>query len=260
MTRWATQIAWGDVPHLSEEAKAGLANSYSPHERDARTKGTPALGSGAVYPVPESEIVCQPFVIPAYYKCAYALDVGWNRTAALWGAIDYETDVLYLWAEHYLGSAEPAIHAQAIKSRGIWIPGVVDPAARGRSQADGESLFNIYTNPELGIGLELSKAQNAVEAGIYEVWTRLSTGRLKVFSTLQNWLAEYRMYRRDEKGKIVKENDHLMDTTRYLVASGLAIAIPKPPELWDKTAIIGAKPRHLVDFEPFKDAFNMREP
>jgi hypothetical protein len=32
---------------------------------------------------------------------------------------------------------------------------------------------------------------------------------------LQNWLSEFRIYRRDEKGKIVKQNDHLMDATRY---------------------------------------------
>ncbi len=27
------------------------------------------------------------------------------------------------------------------------------------------------------------------------------------------------MYRRDEKGRIVKENDHIMDATRYLVSA-----------------------------------------
>ena len=32
------------------------------------------------------------------------------------------------------------------------------------------------------------------------------------------------MYRRDEKGKIVKQNDHVLDATRYLVMSGLKVA------------------------------------
>jgi hypothetical protein len=79
--------------------------------------------------------------------------------------------------------------------------------------------------------LRLQPANNAVEAGIYEVWTRLSTGRLKVFSTLANWLAEYRIYRRNEKGAVIKEGDHLMDATRYLCMSGLDIAEFRPPEL-----------------------------
>jgi hypothetical protein len=101
---------------------------------------------------------------------------------------------------------------------------VIDPAARGRSQNDGEQLLKTYRD----LGLKLSEADNAVEAGIYAVWQRLSGGRLKVFKTLQNWLSEYRLYRRDDKGHIVKMNDHLMDTTRYGIMSALTLAKPKP--------------------------------
>ena len=39
------------------------------------------------------------------------------------------------------------------------------------------------------------------------------------------------MYHRTEKGVIVKENDHLMDCTRYLVLSGMKRAITKPSGL-----------------------------
>jgi Terminase RNaseH-like domain len=221
------QATWDDVPHLSADAKEDLSRSYLPHERDARMRGIPSLGAGAIYPVPESEIVVPPFKIPHFWKCCYALDVGWNRTAALWAALDTETDVAYLVSEHYRAHAEPPIHAEAIKARGVWVPGVIDPAARGRSQRDGEALLTIYRQ----LGLRLTLADNSVEAGIYETWTRLSTGRLKVFSTLANFLAEYRLYRRDEKGKIVKENDHLMDDCRYICLSGLDRSEFRPPEL-----------------------------
>jgi septation ring formation regulator EzrA len=37
---------------------------------------------------------------------------------------------------------------------------------------------------------------------------------------LHNWRSEFRKYHRDEKGKIVKAHDHLMDATRYLIVSG----------------------------------------
>jgi hypothetical protein len=73
-------------------------------------------------------------------------------------------------------------------------------------------------------------AVRSVEAGLYAVWERLSDGRLFVFNSLQNWLSEFRIYRRDEKGKIVKQNDHLMDATRYLVMSGLQVACREPRE------------------------------
>jgi hypothetical protein len=63
-----------------------------------------------------------------------------------------------------------------------------------------------------------------VETGIYDVWQRLSSGRLKVFRGMKNWLSEFRLYRRDDKGRVVKDNDHLMDATRYLVMSGISRA------------------------------------
>ena len=211
---------WDDVPHLGESEKKRMLEETPPHLRDARSKGIPSLGSGAIYPVPEADVKVKDFPIPNHWPRAYAMDVGWNRTAAIWGAWDRENDVLYLYAEHYRGQAEPVIHAQSIKSKGEWIKGVVDPASRGRSQIDGDSLIEIYKT----LGLQLTPADNAVEAGIYEVWQRLSTGRLKVFASCVNWFTEYRMYRRDEKGKIVKENDHVLDATRYLVMSGLKVA------------------------------------
>src|SRR5690348_15083971 len=175
MTRWAVQISWDDVPHLDAKAKASIIDSYLPHEREARTKGIPSLGAGAIYPIPESDIVCEPFEFPLWYRHVFALDVGWNRTACLWGAVDPETDVLYLYSEYYRANAEPPIHAAAIQSRGKWIPGVIDPASRGRSQKDGEQLLQIYQQ----LGLPLVIADNGVESGLYTVWTRMSTGRLK---------------------------------------------------------------------------------
>lgn len=224
MSKLVIGATWDDVPHLTPEQKAELWGSIPPYQRDARSKGIPQLGSGAIFPVPESDILVDPFDLPAYWPRGYALDVGWNRTAALWGAHDRETDTLYLYAEHYRGQAEPSVHADAIKAKGDWMYGVVDPAARGRSQKDGQALMQQY----LDLGLNLSPAENGVESGLYEVWQRLSAGRLKVFRTLQHWLAEYRLYRRDEKGVVVKKDDHLMDCMRYLVVSGMILMACAP--------------------------------
>lgn len=218
--RAVIQCGWDDVPHLDEQIKAEMIAKLPPHQRDARTKGIPALGSGAIYPVPESDIVVEPFDIPDHWPRGYGMDVGWNRTAVIWFAWDRETDTVYLYSEHYRGQAEPAVHAEAIKARGKWMTGAIDPASRGRSQVDGEQLLSLYRQANLN----LQPANNAVEAGLYEVWQRLSTGRLKVFSNLTNWRSEYRIYRRDDKGRVVKENDHAMDATRYAIVSGLGLA------------------------------------
>lgn len=224
MTKLVVTATWDDVPHLTKAQKEELWQSIPPYQRDARSKGIPQLGSGAIYPVPESDIVCDPFDMPLYWPRAYGFDVGWNRTAAIWAAHDRDDDVVYLYSEHYRGQAEPSVHAAAVRARGDWMQGAIDPASRGRGQKDGEQLLQNY----LDLGLLLSKAENGVEAGLFDVWQRLSTGRLKVFKTLQNWLAEYRLYRRDDKGQVVKTNDHLMDATRYLIVSGLQLASVAP--------------------------------
>ena len=226
MSKYVVTATWDDAPHLSEEEKETLWNSIPPYQRDARTKGIPQLGSGAIFPVPESEITVPPFELPEYWPRVFGLDVGWNKTACIWGAVDRESGVVYLYSEHYQGQAEPSVHTHQIMLRGDWIPGVIDPAARGRGQKDGENLLDNY----IDLGLDLTKADNTVESGLYDTWQRLSGGGLKVFSTLHNWLAEYRIYRRDEKGKIVKSGDHLMDATRYLVTTGIDLAETPPVE------------------------------
>jgi phage terminase large subunit-like protein len=225
--KFVIQATWDDVPHLSEQAKADLLQSIPPYQRDARTKGVPVLGSGAIYQISESDFVVNDFSIPDFYQRAYALDVGWNRTAALWGARDPESGVIYLYSEHYAGQQEPLLHAQAIKSRGDW-PGVIDPAARGRSQVDGQRMIEIYRQ----CGLNLMEADNSVESGLYACWQLMTTGKLKVFRSLGNFLSEFRLYRRDEDGKVVKDRDHLMDAMRYLVMSGRERmrAKPAPPK------------------------------
>lgn len=215
--KYVTQVSWEEVPHLSEKQKQEILQSYSAHERAARTKGVPSLGSGAIYPYLEEDITCSPFKIPEWWAKAYGLDVGWNRTAAVWGTRDPDSGVVYVYSEHYEGQQAPVLHAQAIKARGEYITGAIDPAAGGVSQVDGKALVHLYEDA----GLILEPADNSVSAGILKVGQMFETGQLKIFTTCANLLKEYRTYRRDENGRIVKKNDHAMDALRYLIMTGL---------------------------------------
>src|SRR5215475_7254499 len=103
LSKIAIQASWDDVPHLTKQAKEELLASIPAYQRDSRTKGIPQLGSGAIYPVAESDVLVSDFELPAYFPRAYALDVGWNRTACLWGARDNETGIIYLYSEYYKG-------------------------------------------------------------------------------------------------------------------------------------------------------------
>jgi len=214
--KYVTMASWDDAPHLTEVDKEILMASIPPFQRDARTKGIPQLGAGAVYPVPESEYLCDSFEIPKHWKKYYGMDVGWNRTAAVWFAVNPDTGIHYGFHEYYKGEAEPSIHAVALKAPGSWIHGVIDTAARGRSQVDGGQLMTMYKD----LGLNIHDADKSVETGLYKCWEALSTGKIKIFRTLSNFMNEIRLYRRDEKGKIIKSNDHLMDSFRYAQMNG----------------------------------------
>lgn len=233
MSKFVVNLTWQDAPHLSETDKKQLLDSYLPHERDARSKGYPQLGSGAIYPVVEDDILCQPFKIPDKWPRACGMDVGWKKTAAIWGAYNQKEDCWYLYSEYYRGYAEPSVHADGISARGRWVPVVVDCHSDRHSEAGAISLLEIYDR----FGLNISKADNGpgtLEPSILDVYQRLSSGRLKIFSTLLNWLSEFRVYRRDLNGRIVKENDHLMDATRYLIKSGAQV-MELPPDDEDET-------------------------
>jgi phage terminase large subunit-like protein len=225
-SRYTVMAGWDDIPHLDKEDKDILLASYLPYQKLARSKGIPSMGSGLVYPVDVDSLIVTPFDIPEHFHKCYGFDVGWKRNAAIFGAIDRDADVLYLYHEVYLGEAEPSIVAEAITAPGDWIPGSIDPASKGRSQIDGRALLEMYQN----YGLKIETANNSVEAGILQVWQYLATGRIKIFSNCQNMIRELRIYQRDEKGKIKKTNDHLCDALRYLIMSALSRACTKSVE------------------------------
>ncbi len=221
--KFVVQTTWDDVPHLSAEDKKRMWDGCLPYERCARSKGIPSMGSGAIYPYDEDDVIVQPFEIPPWWSKVYGMDVGWNRTAVVWAAIDPDTGTIYIYNEYYSSKEVPAVHACAIKARGTWIWGACDPD--GVNQADGTRMFELYENE----GLNLVKAdKRSVESGLFKVCQLFEAGQLKVFNTCANWLAEFRTYCRDENGKIIKKKDHLMDAMRYLIYTGLDWANPPP--------------------------------
>jgi hypothetical protein len=218
---------WDDVPHLDAKARKELLDETPEWLRDARSKGIPTIGVGAIYPIKRSKIEVEPFAIPDHWPRCYALDVGWNNTAALWCAFDRESQTKYLYACYKQGQQQPSVHADAIKTRGKWIPGMIDPAARGRAQRDGEKLIDEYRD----LDLDLAIAINTVEAGLVACWRDMNIGRTKVFSTLEAFWQEFGLYHRDENGKIVKKNDHLMDCMRYIHNTGPSVWKIKPAKM-----------------------------
>ncbi len=239
MAKAFVQVSWADCPHISKEmAEAALA-SIPPWQRAMRRTGIPSFGSGAIYPIPEEEITETPFLIPKHWPRVFGFDVGWNCNAAVFGALDTITSTVHIYHEVYIGKKEPSVVASAIHAQGKWIPGVIDPASAGRGQKDGKKLLDEYRDEHK---LNLETADNAVVTGQTRVWERLSTGRLKIFTSCTKLLAEYRLYRRDEKGEIVESPDHALDALRYLIMSGLDRAIVEPEPIPEEQQKVWRRP------------------
>lgn len=226
-SKYTVSAGWRDAPHIDPKTREQMLAATPPWMRAARSEGTPSKGAGAIYPIETSLIKVKPFQIPHNWPRGFGMDVGWNWTVAMFFAHDVNAAIYYLYTEHYMGQEKPIVHAQAIKARGAWIPGWIDPAANGRSQDDGERLIDQYRDQ----GLKIQPADNAIDTGIINIWQKLAFGQLKVFETCQYWLSEYEHYRRDEKGKIVKKNDHAMDATRYFFNSGTGGMKVKPADV-----------------------------
>lgn len=224
MARYIVSAGWKHAPHLDKDEMASILDSTPPHLRDARSEGKPTLGSGSVFPVNESQFVVEDVKLKDTWRRGYGMDVGWHSTAALWFAHDTDADVVYIYDAYKQGKKEPQLHAANIMMRDpkkpyVKLRGVIDPSSWQGNQRDGTKLIKLYREA----GLDLVPAENEVEAGIAAVWNRLSSGSLKVIwnSNTEELLKEYRKYRRDDNGRIVKKDDHLMDCLRYLIMSGL---------------------------------------
>lgn len=212
-----------DATHMTTDEKKRLYDSYSPHEREARTRGIPSMGSGLIYPVHESSLLVSPFDIPEYWPRCFGMDFGWHNTAAVFMAHDQDNDVVYLYGEYLAGHLTPQHHAfQLIKQGADWMPGGYDGAGESAAQEDGGNLVDLYQ--QAGIKNWTPADKRSVNKGIYTVLQRMETGKLKIFSTLTKLMTEMRMYSRDDNGKVKKGNDHLMDAMRYGVVTGLPIA------------------------------------
>lgn len=221
---------WDDVPHLSQQQKDKLWESIPDHEREARSRGIPSLGSGAVFPVPDDDIKCADMAIPAHWPQINGLDFGWDHPfGAVNIAWDRDADCVYVCKTYRQAKATPVIHAASVRPWGDWIPCAWPHDGYQHDKGSGLALADQYRAQ--GLNMLSEHATHAeggfgTEAGIMEMLDRMQTGRLKVFESLNDWFDEKRMYHRDE-GKIVKLNDDLMSATRVGVMM-LRKAITKP--------------------------------
>lgn len=209
-----------DAKHYTKEQADAIVATYPPHEREARAKGIPTLGSGRIFPLPEDAIKVEPFDIPNHWKIISGIDFGWDHpTAAAKLAYDADNDCLYVTNCYRQKEQTPVIHAGSLKPWGDWIPWAWPHDGLQHDKGSGEQLAELYRKNGLNMlpfRATFEDGSNGVEAGLTEMLERMQTGRFKVFSHLADWFEEFRLYHRKD-GKVVKEADDIMSATRYAV-------------------------------------------
>lgn len=218
VSRNVTTMTIDDAEHYSPEERQAIIDSYPAHEREARTKGVPTLGSGRIFPVSEESIRVDPFDIPKHWVQIGGLDFGWDHPFAATGcAWDRDADVFYVTKAYREREATPIIHAASLKPWGAWLPWSWPHDGLQHDKGSGEQLAAQYRAQGLNLLPEratFDDGTNGVEAGLSDMLQRMQTGRWKVFSTCPQWFEEFRLYHRKD-GKVVKEMDDLISASRY---------------------------------------------
>ncbi len=232
-------ISQDEVPHINKEAQDELFAGLDEADIKARKHGIASFSTGVIYSQPQDTYVIPrgSLRVEPHWKVIGALDVGINHpTAALKACIDPDSGVTYVFQE-YLASDRPSYeNAMRIKDWGC--PFVCDPSSWNRSITSGTPPIKDY----IDLGLVCIRADNNVFTGINTVRSLFQRDKLVITDNLERLLKELRLYRRNEKGDIIKFNDDLADTLRYL-AMGLRYA-QFPGVLRDSDPIIPDPPNN----------------
>ena len=220
---YVKNVTWDDAPHLTPERKAHFMRSIPPHELESRTKGLPMLGQGAIYPIGDSVIGCDPFNIPDHYRRIAGIDFGHtdHPTAMCWLAYDADTDIIYVYDVHKSTGQTIATYANILISHGDWIP-VAWPhdGMQQDRQGGGQNICEGYRNCRVNMIFQSARyvpekgSGQAREPIIGECYERMVSGRLKVFKHLNDWFEEKRMYHRKDN-KVMTVNDDIISAMHY---------------------------------------------
>lgn len=229
--RDVTMMTIDDAKHIPPEKRQEIIDRYPAHERDARARGIPMLGSGRIFQIAEETIAEEPitYVPPQWFKL-WAIDFGIGHPFAavllLW---DKDFDVLHVHHCIRIADQLPLQHAVPMLAIGAEVPVAWPHDGDAREAGSGESLKMLYKRQKLqmlGEHATFPEGGYSTEAGIMEMQDRMRTGKLKVAKHLSDWWEEYRMYHRKD-GLIVKKRDDLMSATRIgVMAKRYAKQVP----------------------------------
>lgn len=220
-SRGVVSMTIDDALHIPPEERAKIISAYLPHEREARARGVPTLGSGRIFMTPEEAILEDAISsVPEHWAKLWGIDFGIDHPfAAVLIGWDKDADVIHILHAIRMVDALVMQQARAISSVGAAVPVAWPHDGHIRDKRSGEPLSKLYKAEGLLMLPEHAQWEQggiSTEAGILEWDQRERNGKLKVAKHLTDWLEERRFYHRKD-GQIVKLKDDLMSATRIAI-------------------------------------------
>ena len=202
---------------LDPKVKARYESLYTGVFRERYIEGKWAVADGIVYTQWDDKYIIDKFDEPDWYEWYISMDYGTLNPCSmgLWCVTDEKAVRV---AEYYYEARKKGVsrtdeeHYAELErlagDRDIQQV-IIDPSAASFIECvKRHGRFNVR------------KANNDVLGGIRRTSTLIKAGRILVDRSCKGFLKEIHLYRWDEKARtdtVLKENDHAMDDTRYLV-------------------------------------------
>jgi len=218
-----TMMTIMDVDHYTKEEKDQIVASYPEHEREARSKGIPILGEGRIFPISEEHIKVIPFDIPEHWPRIKALDLGTydHPSACCFVAWDRDQDTVYIYNGWKASKKTIAEEAVLINKLHKWVPVAWPHDALKHDKNTQSTIRDLYAAEGVNMLEERTTFEsggNSVEMGLSMMLNMMVLGKFKVFSQLEMFFEEFRLYHRKD-GKVVKTRDDFLDAVRYAIMS-----------------------------------------
>lgn len=251
---------WGD-PFFLKRDREQLLRDYLPHERDARTRGIPVMGTGAVFPLldwPTYKSSDVDFDTMPHLERVISLDLGLinDATVISFMARDTRENVIYLHRQVVIKGRTEALpdnYIQYLMDRNTYGTPIALPPDASRpgvytltSESVRETFeahgLNVIRNPIFNPPDAQGRTTNNKAYGINLMRQAMEKGQFKIHESCREFLDEAGSYYIDERGKF-SDPDDCIDSARY----GFLALIQGWGETWQGHVGLEAKREKFAD-------------
>lgn len=204
-------------------------------------QGSFDYAEGMVYPEALRAIV-SPIQIPKRWKRLIAMDYGIrDETCILFGAIDPENAVLYIYHEIYINNVNYRVIAQNYKNYvkdpdNVPYGSILKTPVMDARSINKRNDYNLKTIGELFLeeGIYFSPAQMDLDVRILKTNTMIELGQLRIFNTCKNLCREildYKFPDRTADGRMRPGDDKPVDKKNHAINALEFLVMEAPHDL-----------------------------